>query len=68
MSTITPFIWYDNQLEEALELYGRVFSSRTVHARTAGPDGSLLWAEFEPAHAYTPAPGAARFKPPEELP
>ena len=29
---------------------------------------ALLWAEFEPGHPFTPDPGAARFKPPDELP
>lgn len=49
--TITPFLWFDSQLEEALELYGRVFPDVTVQTRHDGPDGKLFWAEFEIAGA-----------------
>ena len=47
MSKITPFLWFDSRLEEALELYARVFPDVTVQARTLDPDGKLFWAEFE---------------------
>lgn len=47
MSKITPFLWFGSELEQALELYGRVFSHLTVQARHNGPDGTLFWAEFE---------------------
>ena len=67
MSKITPFLWFDSQLEEALELYARVFPEVKVLARTNGPDGKLFWGEFEiagqpfkamnagPAHPFTEA-------------
>ena len=47
MSNITPFLWFDSELEEALELYGRVFPDVTVLGRHDGPDGKLFWGEFE---------------------
>jgi predicted 3-demethylubiquinone-9 3-methyltransferase (glyoxalase superfamily) len=49
MSKITPFLWFDTQLEEAIELYGRVFPDVRIISRTDGPDGKLFWGEFEVA-------------------
>ncbi|HET7399225.1 MAG TPA: VOC family protein [Intrasporangium sp.] len=54
MPAITPFLWFDNQLEEALEFYARVFGDVQVTARSHyGPDmpggmppGSLMSASF----------------------
>ena len=67
MSKVTPFLWFDSQLEEALELYGRVFPEVKVLNRVNGPDGKLFWGEFEiagspfkamnagPSHPFTEA-------------
>ena len=67
MSKITPFLWYDSQLEDALELYGRVFPDVKVLSRVDGPDGKQFWGEFEvagqpfkamnagPSHPFTDA-------------
>ena len=67
MSKITPFLWFESQLEEALDLYGRVFPDVKVLNRTNGPDGALFWGEFEiagqpfkamnagPSHPFTEA-------------
>ena len=67
MSKITPFLWFDSELEEALELYGRVFPEVKVLNRVNGPDGNLFWGEFEiagspfkamnagPSHPFTEA-------------
>jgi predicted 3-demethylubiquinone-9 3-methyltransferase (glyoxalase superfamily) len=49
MSKITPFLWFDSQLEEAIELYGRVFPDVRIVSRHDGPDGKLFWGEFEVA-------------------
>ncbi len=54
MPAITPFLWFDNQLEEALEFYAKVFDDVTVTARSHGtadtpggmPPGTLLSASF----------------------
>ena len=53
MPKITPFLWYDNNAEQAVEFYMSVFpnSRRTHELRTTdagpGPKGSLLTIEFE---------------------
>jgi predicted 3-demethylubiquinone-9 3-methyltransferase (glyoxalase superfamily) len=47
MSKITPFLWFDDQLEEAIELYRRVFPDVRIISRHDGPGGKLFWGEFE---------------------
>lgn len=53
MPKITPFLWFDNNAEEAVEFYLSVFpnSRRTGELRTSeagpGPEGSLLTISFE---------------------
>ena len=53
MPKITPFLWYDNNAEQAVEFYMSVFpnSRRTHELRTSdagpGPKGSILTIEFE---------------------
>lgn len=50
---ITPFLWYDNQAEEAATLYTSIFpNSRVVKALRCGPAGpgpvgSVLTVDFE---------------------
>ena len=43
---LTPFLWYDNDLEPALELYGQVFPDLEVTSRSQSDDGSLSMAGF----------------------
>lgn len=48
MATITPFLWFDNNLQEALVYYQSVFpDSRVVNSSSAGPDGPIFMATFE---------------------
>jgi predicted 3-demethylubiquinone-9 3-methyltransferase (glyoxalase superfamily) len=47
MKAITPFLWFDNDLEAAIDLYTSVFPDSTVHGTTRGPDGALMTADFE---------------------
>lgn len=53
MTTITPYLWFDNDLEEALEFYTAIFKdaevTNTVRMPAGGPapEGTLLNAEFE---------------------
>ena len=53
MPKITPFLWFDNNAEQAADFYVSVFpNSRRTHAlRTSdagpGPKGSILTIEFE---------------------
>lgn len=47
MRSITPFLWFDDNLEEAIEFYSSVFPGGKVHSTTAMPDGKVLVADFE---------------------
>jgi predicted 3-demethylubiquinone-9 3-methyltransferase (glyoxalase superfamily) len=53
MQKITPFLWFDNNLEEALEFYTSVFKNSKVlnitHLPdgTPGPKGNVLTATFQ---------------------
>lgn len=53
MQKITPFLWFDNNAEEAMNFYMSVFSDSKLVKITSfgeagpGPAGSILVAEFE---------------------
>lgn len=53
MATITPFLWFDHQLEEALAFYTQVFPNSRVTESARYPEGSpgkagtLMTAAFE---------------------
>jgi len=53
MTTITPFLWFDNTLEEAIAFYRTVFDrvevteERRYPEGSPGPTGSLMTASFE---------------------
>ena len=53
MSKITPFLWFNNQAEEAMQFYTSVFKHAKVHEVTrygdAGPmpKGTVMTASFE---------------------
>ena len=67
MPKITPFLWFNGNIAEALELYRSVFPKSKVLNSTPGPGGKLMSATFEiegqqfiafdggPAHSFTPA-------------
>ncbi len=48
---ITPFLWFDNQAEEAAGFYTSIFPNskivRVVRLDNAGPSGSALTVEFQ---------------------
>ena len=47
MQTITPFLWFDNNLEEALAFYTAIFKdSEILNFNRAGPDGPVFTATF----------------------
>ena len=46
-TTITPFLWYDDNAEEAIGLYSRLFPDARVIDENRGPDGSLFFATVE---------------------
>lgn len=53
MQKITPFLWFDNQAEEAMEFYVSIFRNSKVHGVSRygeggpGPAGSVMMASFE---------------------
>jgi predicted 3-demethylubiquinone-9 3-methyltransferase (glyoxalase superfamily) len=49
MKTITPFLWFDDNLEEAMEFYATVFPDVVVGYINRGPDGKIFTAEFSVA-------------------
>ena len=52
MQKITPFLWFDNNLEQAIELYTSVFKDMKVDSITrygkegVGPEGTMMSATF----------------------
>ncbi len=49
MKSISPFLWFDNNVGEAIELYSSVFPDVVVHSINRGPDGNVYSAEFDVA-------------------
>ena len=53
MQTITPFLWFDNQAEEAARFYVSVFRNSKILSISRyteagpGPEGSVMTVEFE---------------------
>jgi predicted 3-demethylubiquinone-9 3-methyltransferase (glyoxalase superfamily) len=53
MQKITPFLWFDNQAEEAVEFYTSTFKNSRIGAITRygeggpGPQGTVMTAEFD---------------------
>ncbi len=47
MQTITPFLWFDNNLEEAMAFYTAIFKdSEILNVSRGGPDGPVFSATF----------------------
>ena len=44
---ITPFLWFDNQAEEAAKFYTSVFKNSKMGKITPGPGGTVMVATFE---------------------
>ncbi len=49
MTSITPFLWFDDNAQEAIQLYSAVFPDTRVLEHTEGPDGTLFTATIEVA-------------------
>lgn len=47
MTTITPFLWFDNNADEAIAFYSGLFPDARVVNENRGPDGALYFATFE---------------------
>src|SRR5215210_933837 len=46
MQKITPFLWFDNQAEEAMNYYTSIFKDSKINSVSPGPDGSVMIASF----------------------
>jgi len=47
MKKITPFLWFDNQAEEAMNFYVSLFKNSKVLNVSRGPDGKAFIVSFE---------------------
>ena len=47
MNKITPFLWFDTEAEEAMNLYISVFKNSKVLGVTPGPNGRAISVNFE---------------------
>ena len=47
MTKITPFLWFDDQAEEAMNFYVSVFKNSEVLSVTPGPNGKAFSVTFE---------------------
>lgn len=47
MQKITPFLWFANQAEEAMNFYTSIFKDSKVLSVTPGPDGTAMSVTFE---------------------
>lgn len=45
-NSITPFLWFDDKAEEAIQFYMSIFSDSELVDRSDGPDGKLFTATF----------------------
>jgi predicted 3-demethylubiquinone-9 3-methyltransferase (glyoxalase superfamily) len=67
MQSITPFLWFDDKAEEAMNFYVSIFKNSKIVSTMPGPDGTLLGGTFElngqefmvlnggPMYRFTPA-------------
>src|SRR5215207_2877630 len=46
MNKITPFLWFDSQAEEAMNLYVSIFKNSKVNNVSHGPDGKVFSISF----------------------
>jgi predicted 3-demethylubiquinone-9 3-methyltransferase (glyoxalase superfamily) len=44
---ITPFLWFDNQAEEAMKYYVSIFKNSKILGVTPGPNGTVMMASFQ---------------------
>jgi len=47
MKKITPFLWFDDQAEEAMRFYVSIFDDSKVLEVTPGPDGKVMGVRFQ---------------------
>ena len=47
MNKITPFLWFDDQAEQAMRFYVSVFKNSRVLGVSTGPTGTAMSVTFE---------------------
>jgi len=47
VTSITPFLWFDGDAEEAIAFYSEIFPDARVFDENRAPDGALFYATFE---------------------
>lgn len=47
MQKITPFLWFDNNAEEAINFYVSIFKDSKILSTTPGPNGTIMTATFQ---------------------
>ncbi|MDP9245759.1 MAG: VOC family protein [Chloroflexota bacterium] len=47
MNKITPFLWFDDQAEEAMRYYVSIFKNSKVLSVSPGPNGKAMGVSFE---------------------
>jgi len=47
MQTITPFLWFDDKAEEAMNFFVSIFKNSKVLSVMPGPNGTVMSATFE---------------------
>lgn len=63
MQKIIPFLWFDNNAEEAINFYVSIFKNSRVLSKTPGPDGKMLTATFQlEGQAFYALNGSPRHK------
>ena len=53
MQKITPFLWFDNNAEEAMKFYVSIFKNSKIVSTTPGPDGKVMMGTFERSEEHT---------------
>ncbi len=47
MQKIIPFLWFDNNAEEAINFYVSIFKNSKILSTTPGPNGTIMTATFQ---------------------
>ena len=47
MTSVTPFLWFNNNAEEAIAFYSTLFPDAKTIDENRAPDGALFYATFE---------------------
>lgn len=45
--TITPYLWFDTEAEDAMKFYTSIFEDSKIISTTPGPEGKVMTVEFE---------------------